>query len=111
MAKRVLQGIEVDEERLAFECIKRVGPAGNYLSDELTIKLMNKEFYYPKLADRKPYMVWEQEGKKTTEERAREKVKVILAEHKPLPIPEEIDAQIRAEIPDILPETGKIYGE
>lgn len=111
MAKRVLKGIQVDGERLGFDSIKRIGPAGNYLADELTTKLMRSEFYYPELADRKPRMVWEQEGKKATEERAREKAKALLAEHKPLPVPVEIDAQIRSEITDLLPETGKIYGE
>ena len=111
MSRRVLQGIEVDEERLAFECIKRVGPAGNYLADDLTTRLMRSDFFYPEVADRKPRMVWEQEGRKTAEDRAREKARVLLKHHTPLALDREADARIRAEIPEIRPETGKIYGE
>jgi trimethylamine--corrinoid protein Co-methyltransferase len=111
MAKRVLKGIEVDEERLALECIKRVGPGGNYLADEMTTQFMRSEFYYPQIADRKARATWEAEGSRSAEEKARTKVREILANHRPVEIPEEIDLAIRKEFPEILEETGKIYGE
>jgi hypothetical protein len=34
-----------------------------------------------------------------------------LENHKPLPVDPEVDSQIRREIPEMLPETGKVYGE
>jgi len=39
-ARRFVQGIIVDEDRLALEAIRRVGPAGHYLEDPHTIQFM-----------------------------------------------------------------------
>ena len=111
MARRVLSGIDIDADKLAFECIKRVGPSGNYLGDEHTTAHMRGEFFYPKLADRKPRMVWESEGRLSAEERARKAAISYLEKHKPLPVDPVVDMQIRKEFPEILSETGKIYGE
>ncbi|MDO5116546.1 MAG: trimethylamine methyltransferase family protein [Synergistaceae bacterium] len=111
MARRVLAGITVDPDRLAAECIERVGPGGNYLGDDHTTAHMRDEFFYPTLADRKPRMVWESEGKLSTEERARHIAMKYLEDHKPMPIDAVIDSQIRKEFPEMLAETGKIYNE
>jgi trimethylamine--corrinoid protein Co-methyltransferase len=111
MAKRVLKGVEIDEERLALECIGRVGPGGNYLGDDMTMDYMRSEFFYPNLADRKPNAVWEAEGKISSEEKARRIAIEYLKNHKPLPIDGGVDRQIRSEFPEMLAETGKIYWE
>jgi trimethylamine--corrinoid protein Co-methyltransferase len=111
MCKRVLGGITIDEDRLALECIKEVGPGGNFLGEDHTKSYMRSEFYYPILADRRPRAVWEEEGKLTTEERARQLAREYLKQHKPLPVDPQADKQIRAEIADIRAETGKVYGE
>ena len=42
----MLQGMHIDEERLAFEAIKRVGPGGNYLMDEHTLSWMRSDEFY-----------------------------------------------------------------
>jgi trimethylamine--corrinoid protein Co-methyltransferase len=39
-ARRFVQGIIVDKDRLAVEAIRRVGPAGHYLEDPHTMKYM-----------------------------------------------------------------------
>ena len=39
-ARRFVQGIVVDKERLAVEAIKRVGPGGHYLEDPHTMQFM-----------------------------------------------------------------------
>jgi trimethylamine--corrinoid protein Co-methyltransferase len=111
MAKRVLCGIEIDPDTLALDCIKGVGPGGNYLAEEHTSKYMRSEFYYPKLAERRPRGLWERDGKLSAEERARNIALGYLRDHKPLPLDGDIDRQIRSEIPEMLGETGKIYGE
>jgi trimethylamine--corrinoid protein Co-methyltransferase len=111
MAKRVLRGIDIDPDRLALECIERVGPAGNFLGDEHTIAYMRDEFYYPVLADRKTHLTWESDGEISAEERARLIALEYLKNHKPLPIDSKTDRQIRSEFPEILGETGKVYGE
>jgi len=111
MTKRVLKGIKIDPDRLAMDCIERVGPGGNYLSDEMTMEYMRSEFFYPSLADRRTYSAWETDGKLSTEERARRIAIDYLKKHKPLPVDKAVDTQIRSEFPEMLAETGKIYWE
>ena len=41
----LLKGIVVDEEHLAFETIKQVGPGGHYLMSPHTLKHMRSEYF------------------------------------------------------------------
>lgn len=110
MARRVLKGINVDENTLALECIKRVGPAGNYLSDEHTLSYMRKEYFYPNLADRCSRTTWETNGKVIAEERARLIAINILEQSNYFLLDGLFDAEIRKEFPEICNDTGKLYG-
>lgn len=57
--ERLLQGIEVDEERLAEEVIKEVAPRGAYyLNHDHTAKLFRSELYLYELVDRRVPMAW-----------------------------------------------------
>ncbi len=102
MAMRALQGIEVNEETLALEVIDRVGPGGNYLAETHTVKHMRSELFFPKVSDRSSREEWISKGGKDARERAREIAKNILAEHKPLPIPSDIDKKIRSKIKGLI---------
>jgi len=52
-ARRFVQGIIVDKERLAVEAIRRVGPAGHYLEDPHTMQFMRAgERFVPKTYNR-----------------------------------------------------------
>jgi trimethylamine--corrinoid protein Co-methyltransferase len=42
-ARRFVQGIVLDDDRLALGVIKRVGPGGHYLEDEHTLRYMRSE--------------------------------------------------------------------
>ncbi len=48
LAQYLQKGITVDEERLGFESFKRVGPGGNFLTDELTVKLLREDEHFLK---------------------------------------------------------------
>lgn len=109
MVKRVLKGIEVDEEHLAVDCIKRIGPAGNYISDDHTLAFMRGEHFYPTVSDRKARMLWESDGATSAEERARNLAIQHLKEHSPLGIDSAVCQQIRKDIPEIADNAGKIY--
>jgi len=102
MAHRARAGIEVSEETLAFDVIARVGPGGHFLADSHTVKHMRREFYFPTLADRSKRERWQQEDARDGRERAREKARVLLAQHEPLPLPEGAEEAIRKEIPGII---------
>ncbi|NJD60783.1 MAG: hypothetical protein FIA98_15425, partial [Anaerolineae bacterium] len=57
--QKVMQGIVVDDETLALDVIRSVGPGGNFLSQKHTLKHM-REIYIPQFMDRRPYNVWEE---------------------------------------------------
>jgi len=98
---RAVRGIEVNEETLAEEVTKSVGAGGNFLANPHTMKHCRSEFFYPTVGDRQSRKVWEKNGAKDARERAREKAKLILAEHRPLPIPDGTIQEIKSKYPQL----------
>ena len=90
MFKRAEKGITVNEDTLALEVIKAVGPAGNYLREKHTRKHMHNEISTAKLIDRKSYSAWEKEGSLDIVKRANKAAKKILAEHEPVRLATEV---------------------
>ena len=91
---RCLEGINVDEEALAYEVIKKVGPGGTYLSHPHTFQNFKKEHFIADLADTQSYGNWNDKGRASLEEKAREQVKDILENHKPAPLPESVVTEL-----------------
>jgi trimethylamine--corrinoid protein Co-methyltransferase len=97
MAMRVLRGIEVTENATAVDAIDRVGPGGHFLMDPHTLQFMRSEFFYPKLADRRNRIAWEEAGHQDTRDRAEAQVQSILKTHESPGLPPHIDAAIRRQ--------------
>jgi trimethylamine--corrinoid protein Co-methyltransferase len=95
MALRLLKGIQVDDETLAFEAIREAGPSGNYLSSLHTVKFMRQEYFPQTLADRQTREAWEESGALDGRTRARQRAKEILRAHSPKGIDRKIDREIR----------------
>ena len=89
-ARRIVEGIEVNDDTLGLDVIDKVGPGGHFLGEAHTRKYFKKETWYPELFKRQFYDNWEMEGEKTLFERSNEKVKDILENHEPEPLPEDI---------------------
>ena len=85
-ARRITQGIEVNEDTLAVPVIHNVGPNGHYLREQHTRRHYRSEFWYPKLCDRRNYEEWEMMGKASFKERTVARVRDILATHQASPI-------------------------
>jgi trimethylamine--corrinoid protein Co-methyltransferase len=94
MAKRFAGGIEITDETMACDIIDTVGPGGNYLQQPHTMKHF-KACWYPELATRSSYDVWENSGRKTMADRCREKTIKILETHQPVPLEESIAKAVR----------------
>lgn len=94
-ARRIVQGIEVNEETLAVDVIDKVGPGGHFLGEDHTMKHFKKETYYPDLFKRQFYENWEKEGKKTLFDRANEKVLDILENYQPEPLPKDVQKKLQ----------------
>jgi len=83
LALRLARGIEVSEETLAVELIKEVGWQGHYLDQLHTARHYRREHFLPRLLRRESREVWESKGSKTALDLARERVRELLARHKP----------------------------
>jgi trimethylamine--corrinoid protein Co-methyltransferase len=101
MVMRAVDGIKVDDDTLAFDLIKEVGPGGNFVTTEHTRQFMRSEHYQPSLSDRDSREEWEAKGSKTTLERAAESVEELIASHD-WRLPADIREQVLSEIQGIV---------
>jgi trimethylamine--corrinoid protein Co-methyltransferase len=92
IVQKTLQGILVDDETLALDTIRSVGPGGNFLAKKHTLKHM-RDLYAPQFMDRRPYNVWE-EKKDGARDWARAKARQILATHQPDPLDPALSAEL-----------------
>lgn len=81
MIRRILRGIDIDQETLAVDCIEAVGPGGNFVMEDHTLDHMMDQFFYPDLSVRMPYDLWRDKARPSPLSRAKEEVDRILAEH------------------------------
>ncbi len=92
--KRLLRGFEMDRERLAVDAIRRVGPGGDYLSDDHTFEHFRQEQWQPKLLNRDDPDTWLNKGGKRYEEVLTDKALEILATHEPRPLPQSVQERL-----------------
>jgi trimethylamine--corrinoid protein Co-methyltransferase len=84
-ARCMLQPVPVTDDTLAVESIKRAGPGGTFLMEELTLKAF-RSFWYSPLIDRKRHDGWAKSGSLTMYDRVKSRAGTILATHRPLPL-------------------------
>jgi len=101
MVMRAVEGIRVDDETLAYDLIKKIGPGGNFVTAKHTRRFMRREHYQPVLSDRNNREKWEEEGGKTTWEQAARTVNNIL-ETPAVKLPDAVRSRILAEIKGII---------
>jgi len=94
-AFRITRGVEVNEDTLALEVLREVGPGGNFLGHDHTAKHLRKEFWFPKITNRETYPGWMAAGGKDMRQRANERAREILATHHPRPLSPEKEAEVR----------------
>jgi trimethylamine--corrinoid protein Co-methyltransferase len=94
MISRIVQGVKVNEETLAVDIIKSVGPGGHYMSQKHTLEHV-RELYIPSLFDRESEVAWVKAGKKDVRDIARMKAKQILREHSPTPLPKDVQLRLK----------------
>jgi trimethylamine--corrinoid protein Co-methyltransferase len=98
--QRLLRGIEVNDETLSYDVIdETVHGRGHYLGHPQTLQLMQSEYLYPDIADRRTLGEWEAGGREDIAELAHERVKKILSSHYPEYIDREADRRIREQFP------------
>ncbi len=94
MMRRFMTGVKLDTEALAMEAIHRVGPGGDFLTDEHTMAHF-RELWQPTLFDRQRAEDWRTRGSKRLGDRLREKTIAIMESHRPRPLPDSIQEEIQ----------------
>jgi len=98
--QRLLRGIEVNEETLSYDLIRDTvtGP-GHYLGSAQTLELMETEYLYPGVSDRRSTGEWEATGSEDVLKLAHAKVRQVLSSHYPEYIDPDVDRKIRERFP------------
>ena len=105
MIKQTVRGFSVNDESLAVDVIKSVGPSKDFLDQEHTLKHM-RAHSRPELIDRSDMETWRASGATDSYQRAVEKTRDILQNHQPEPLPEKVLAQMRSIITETEGEIG-----
>ena len=93
---RAMRGIEVTEDNLAFETIcDTVLGAGHFLGSQHTYAAMERDYFYPLLADRDEPRTWAEKGAQDAWSRARLNAQAILRNHQPNYLTDAQDRVIR----------------
>ncbi|MEM8750298.1 MAG: trimethylamine methyltransferase family protein [Pseudomonadota bacterium] len=99
---RALRGVEVSEENLGFEAIcDAVLGEGHFLGGAHTLAAMERDYFYPDLADRDEPRTWAQKGANDAWNVAKQRAREILKTHHPEYLSADQDRQIRERF-DIL---------
>jgi trimethylamine--corrinoid protein Co-methyltransferase len=101
MLRRFVSGVALDPEALALEVIHHVGPGGDYLAQEHTLRHF-REFWQPTLMSRKRMDEWVADGGLSLGHRLKRATLEILDSHQPDPLPD----KVRSEVEAILAESG-----
>ncbi|MGE5529225.1 MAG: trimethylamine methyltransferase family protein [Patescibacteria group bacterium] len=107
------RGIEVSDETLGVEAIRRVGILGSFLADEHTIRHMRETYWHASVFNNESFDAWAARGGKDAYARAHERVEEILARHYP-PEPvvtPEIRAALDAMIAEAMAAPGPFQAE
>lgn len=113
MIKHVVNGIPVNEETLAVDVIGKAGPYSQFITEKHTFNHM-REMSQPTLIDRRVRDKWQAAGGKTMHEKALDKARDILENHKPTPLSDDVRSQMRtiveeteAEVKELKEREGK----
>jgi len=95
---RAVRGIEVNDDTINYEAITNaVLGTGHFLGDDVTLAAMQRDYFYPRIADRDPPISWVENGAQDIWSVAKAKVIEILKQPDPQYIPHAIDQEIRRQ--------------
>lgn len=90
--------ITVNDETLAFEVMKEVGPGGSFIAHEHTAEHVRESLWVPSVWTKESFNAWKKEGGKTEIDRAVDKYMALTAKTTPPAMPEEVEKELLAII-------------
>jgi trimethylamine--corrinoid protein Co-methyltransferase len=94
--RRMARGFDIDAAHLALDVIREVGPQGDFISTQHTFDFFRKEHWQPHLCNRRTLDDWMALGEKTWAEKANEKTRDILANHRTTPLSNDAQSSLNA---------------
>jgi trimethylamine--corrinoid protein Co-methyltransferase len=79
MVKRIVKGIDVNDETLAYDAIREVGPGGHFLAHPHSLKHVST-LHLSDLFSRESEVKWAKVGKRDSRTKAKERVHQILSQ-------------------------------
>ncbi|MBI3980193.1 MAG: trimethylamine methyltransferase family protein [Chloroflexi bacterium] len=87
MVRRFIDRPEINQEQLALDVIREVGPQGMFLTTDHTYKHFKTAYFEPKLLDRQIYAEWVKRGSTSADARATEMWKHLLSTYREPEVP------------------------
>lgn len=88
----------IDEDILGSNAIKEVGIRGTFFTHEHTMRYFRSEYYMSDLFERRARDIWEKDGAKDINDRARDMALKILREHQAPLLEERVIKELRAKL-------------
>jgi trimethylamine--corrinoid protein Co-methyltransferase len=89
-----MRPLEVNDDTLAVDAIKEVGPGGHFFGSPHTMERYENAFYAPLVSDWRNFENWTLAGAENATQRANKIFKQVLADYQPPPL----DAAIAEEL-------------
>jgi trimethylamine--corrinoid protein Co-methyltransferase len=106
-ARRVAAGIEVRDNPIALDLMRKSGHAADYLSQPHTLKWFKQEMNIPSpVVDRGSLDAWQKAGSKDAFHRAQERVEQLVKKAPPSPLPEDV----KRELTEIATTAARSHG-
>jgi trimethylamine--corrinoid protein Co-methyltransferase len=102
MLKRIERGFEFNEQNLALDVIAKVGPGGNFMLEDTTVKWMKSAGLLTRISDRDTRDTWEARGALDSNRKGLQRARQILARPNQAAFPDELDKRIRLEFPGLV---------
>jgi trimethylamine--corrinoid protein Co-methyltransferase len=90
-----LDGVVVDENALALDAFREVGPGSHFFGCRHTMANYQTAFWDSQIADNEPFERWEAAGSEDAAHRANRRWKKLLADFQPPPLDPGIDEALR----------------
>ena len=95
--REIRKDVSFDDDHFVTDLIEEVGPGGNFLKSPHTVRNMRKELFVPSQEKGALFDLYRSTAdQKAVVEQARQRVKSILAEHKPEPLDGDVEKAIDA---------------
>ncbi len=103
MLKRMKRAFEFSEENFSMDVIAEIGPGGNFMDHDHTVRHMRSTAVLPRVATRDMRGIWEENGRVDAAARAMNEAVKILSKDNPAILPPEVDDKIRTRFKDLVP--------